>query len=462
LKSKVLDINARYLGVPTLLLMENAGRKIADECESFKNIVIFSGRGGNGGDGLTAARLLHSQGKKVKVYALSGRRSQECQENFDMIKALDLQVTEVYDSSQCEIIRKEVGNCDVAVDALLGVGVEGSVREPIRSLIELINHLECGKISVDVPSGDDETSVKADIVLALHNEKVSGSKIVDIGMPPEAEKYVGPGDVYLAIPRRNVDSHKGDFGRVLIVGGSKRYIGTPMIVAQACLKGGADLVTIACPKIVAERIPYDPNIIVDPLKSKNYFSEDDVEKILEGKFDVLVIGNGLGTHSDTKYVLRELLGKVETQIVLDADALRLVDKKHLKNNMVLTPHAHEFESLFGGIGEDREMACKAAAKKTETVVLLKGAVDVISNGKTTRLNKTGNPAMTVGGTGDVLAGLVAGLIAQNKNSYSSACAGAFLNGLAGDIAFEKFGVSVTATDVIGEIHSAISFSEKFY
>jgi NAD(P)H-hydrate epimerase len=443
--------------------MENTGRRIADECAPFRRIVVFSGRGGNGGDGLAAARLLHSQGKDVKVYAVSGDRSSECRKNFERLTALDIELHEVSDSSECERIRGEVADCDVVVDALLGVGVMGDVREPIRSLIELINSLECRRISVDVPSGDANLKVKADTVLALHSEKVPGSKVVDIGIPPEAQRYCGPGDVYLAIPERRADAHKGDYGRVLVVGGSGDYVGAPALVARAALRAGVDLATICCPKYVAERMTYDPNLIVRPVNSEKHLSEDDLEVVLKQKFDCMVIGNGIGIHGDTKYALKELLGKVKAPVVLDADALRLLDRKELSSNMVLTPHAGEFRGLFGDYDEkESTKVVEGFARKTETHILLKGHVDVISDGRKTRLNKTGNPAMTVGGTGDVLAGVVGGLVAQNRNLFTSACAGAFLTGLAGDIAYEKLGVSLIATDVIECLPAAITRSREYF
>lgn len=463
LDSKAVDINARYLGIPTILLMENAGRKIADECLEHKKIAVFAGRGGNGGDGLAAARLMHAQGKKVAVYALAGERSRECQINYEMLSRLDFRLVDVRDSSECEKILDEVDDCDAIVDALLGVGVRGETREPARSLIKLINSLDGRKISVDIPSGDEELKVNADTVLALHSEKTPGSKTVDIGIPPEAEKYCGPGNVYMALPERTKDARKGEFGRLLVLGGSKDYVGTPTLVAQAALKTGVDLVTVCCPKTVTEKMPYDPNIIVRPLKSKKHFTEDDLEIILEQKFDAVAVGNGMGLHEDSKYALRELSGRVNVPVVVDADALRLIGRKHLTSSMILTPHEAEFEALFESYDRDERIKLvEGFARKTDTTIVLKGAVDVISDGKTTRLNKTGNPGMTVGGTGDTLAGIIGGLAAQNKINFLSACAGAFLNGLAGDIAYERLGVSMTATDVIDDIHSAIRESATFY
>jgi NAD(P)H-hydrate epimerase len=451
-------MNARWLGVPTILLMENAGRRVAEQCGGAKDIAVFCGRGGNGGDGLACARHLHSWGRSVRVYYLSGERSVECQRNLDMLLALDIPAREFSDSSECEALKNEVSGCDLIVDALLGVGVEGEVREPVKSLVKLINSVSAKKLSIDVPSGDKENSVKADVVVSLDSAKTLNAVVVDIGIPSEAEKYCGPGDVYLAFPRRTAAAHKGDFGRVLVLGGSREYHGAPFLAAQAALYAGADLSYLAAPRKAAERMPFNANLIPIPLESEDYVTKDDVKAVLEKNFDVIVIGNGLGVNDETEGAVRYLIEKAGAPIVADADALKLIKRKHIRSKMVLTPHAGEFKALFEEYEEGRRVELvEHFARKTEAVILLKGAVDVISDGKTTRLNKTGNPAMTVGGTGDVLAGVVGGLLAQNKDPFQSACAGAFLNGLAGDIACENR-ATLVATDVLEKIPQAIKRS----
>lgn len=456
--SRALDMNARWLGVPTILLMENAGRRVAEKCGGAKDIAVFCGRGGNGGDGLACARHLHSWGRSVRVYYLAGERTAECQQNLDMLLKLDVFAREVVDSSECEAVKKELAGCDLVVDALLGVGVEGELREPVKSIVKLINSLPAKKLSIDVPSGDKENAVKADVVVSLDSPKTPDAVVVDIGIPPEAEKYCGPGDVYLAVPKRKATSHKGDFGRVLIVGGSAEYYGAPYLAASAALYAGADLSYLAAPKNAAAKIPFDANLIPIQLASEDYLTKDDVEKILEKKFDVIVVGNGLGVNEETEKAVRKLVEKSVVPIVADADALKLLKRKHLRAGMVVTPHAGEFAALFEEYEEAKRVELvEHFAKKTGTVILLKGAIDVISDGKTTRLNKTGNPAMTVGGTGDVLAGLVGGLLAQNKDPMQSACAGAFLNGFAGDLVHAER-VTLTATDVLEKIPEAIKRS----
>ncbi|MBN2014641.1 MAG: NAD(P)H-hydrate dehydratase [Candidatus Altiarchaeota archaeon] len=453
--SKAVDMNSSYLGVDRLMLMENAGREVAIHGREFNSIAVFAGLGNNGGDGLVAARHLSGLGKRVKIYTLSGNRSRECQKNFDIVKRIDsIEVEVVRDSQDCGKI--SLSGFDLVVDSLLGVGVRGELREPIKSLVDIINKTKAHKIAVDCPT----PGVKADLTLSFHVAKTPNSKVVDIGIPQEAEYCCGPGDVFLALPERHGSEHKGDFGRLLVVGGSKDFVGTPTLVGEAALRTGADLAVICCPSYVAARMPFNPDLIIHPLDSELYLQKHDVDRILGLDFDCLVVGNGLGTEEETYYALKKLLKGVDKPIVLDADALKLMKTKHLKENFILTPHAREFELLFGVYPEDRKAVVEECAKKTGCVILLKGAVDVISDGRETKLNRTGNAGMTVGGTGDVLAGIV-GALACKAESFRAACAGAFLSGLSGDLAYRKLDYSFTATDCIERIPYAIKFCRRF-
>jgi len=460
--SWVVDVNCEYLGVPRMQLMECAGAELARACLDYKNVAVFAGTGGNGGDGFVAARHLSGYGKKVKVVYLRGIRTRECEKNFDVLKEMDIPLLPVRDSGEIEKIKDEVAGCDCIIDALIGVGIRGGVREPVKSLINLINSLNIKKISADVPSGTEELSVNADQVIAFDQGKTEGATVVNIGIPPEAKLYVGPGDVLDALPKREAGKHKGDYGRLLVVGGSRQYTGTPTLVATAAFSVGVDLVTVACPSYVSERMPFNPNLIVRPLEGENIIEEKDVDAILGMRCDAMVLGNGLGLEEHTIETVRKLVDKVEVPVVADADALKALKIKHLKKGLVLTPHAAEFESLFGEYDEEKRVELtKRYAKKRDTIIALKGAVDVISDGETTRLNRTGNPAMTVGGTGDTLAGAIGGLLAQNLDPMKSAAAGTFLNGFAGDLAFEEKDVGLTATDVIGKMPEAIKFCRGF-
>jgi NAD(P)H-hydrate epimerase len=345
---------------------------------------------------------------------------------------------------------------EVVIDALLGVGASGEVREPVKSLVEVMNSSRAHKIAVDCPT----PGFAADSTVSFHFPKTEDAEVADIGIPIEAEKFCGPGDVYLALPTRTGSEHKGDFGRVLIVGGSRDYAGAPVLAAKAALRTGADLATICTPSYVAARMPFDENLIVRPLQSEYYLQKSDVESVLSQDFDALVLGNGLSQEDETRHAVKNLLREAEKPVVVDADALKLIKPRDVKKSFVLTPHAKEFEAFFGEKPEDREEAAERCAAETESVVVLKGQIDVVSDGRETKLNRTGNPGMTVGGTGDVLAGII-GALACRSDLFQAACAGVFLSGLSGDLAYRRSGYSLLATDCIESIPSAIRFCEGF-
>ncbi len=450
-----IDMNCEYLGIPGILLMENAGKEIARECSKFNNIAIFCGTGNNGGDGLVAARHLSGAGKKITVYLLAGNRTEEAQKNLEIVGNLkSIKIEYIKDSTNCEKLKGELEEVDVIIDALIGVGIHGHLREPIRSIVRLINSTNAFKLSVDVPTGDENIKVNADTTLSFHLPKIPGAKVVDIGIPREAELYCGPGDVYLALPHRRGGEHKGDFGRLLVIGGSKEYFGAPQLVAKAALQTGVDLVTISCPEYVAERVD-DPSLIVNPLDSKFYLTSEDMAQILSTNFDAIVLGNGISTKKETRDLVRDLIKGTEKPILLDADALKLIEMEDIKPNVVVTPHSTEFKLLFESPGSVETV--EKFAKKTKGVILMKGKTDIISDGEKTRLNRTGNPGMTVGGTGDVLAGIIGALLAMGTDRFQAACAGAFLCGLAGDIAYEDLDYCFTPMDVIDYIPDAIKF-----
>ncbi|MHC1579851.1 MAG: NAD(P)H-hydrate dehydratase, partial [Candidatus Alkanophagales archaeon] len=282
-------------------------------------------------------------------------------------------------------------------------------------------------------------------------------KVAGIGIPPEIERLAGPGDLRL-LRRRRADSHKGDNGRVLIVGGGP-FSGAPTLAALAALRAGADWVTVATPKSVSKTVAsFSPNLIVRELSS-DVLVEDDVPTVLElaRRHDVTVVGTGLGDDAATRAALRTLFRELEGKIVVDADGfygLELPARDAQK--LVITPHAGEF-SKIPGVAEKppadtdgRAEFVRRFSGENKVVTLMKGSTDVISDGKRVKLNVTGNAGMTVGGTGDVLAGVVGAFYAVNE-PFRAAVAAAFVSGVAGDIAFEEKGYGLLATDVIENI-----------
>lgn len=483
----ILDANAEALGIPRQSLMENAGRCLAYKIIHLMkpcDVVIFAGTGGNGGDGFVAARYLLNRGFKVDVLLLghpSRMKSKETKKNWELLQKINnfsefLKISIVRDSTELQITK-----ADIIIDALLGTGTEGKLREPISTAIDVINKSKSIKIAVDIPSGLDaltgkvfDKAVQADYTVSFHQEK-SGFKyakkeyigeihVCDIGIPAGSELFTGPGDL-LRLKNREKTSHKGQNGRVLIIGGSKDYSGAPAIAAISALKSGADLAVVTCPSVVSSAIrSYSPDLIVKSLKD-DFITLDDVDTILKlsDSFDALVIGCGVGREDETALSLNDLLQKIKKPMVIDADALKLLDLDLIKksnNGMVLTPHAKEFRSLFGikipESNQEKISIIKEASKRIDATVLLKGALDIIAFNEEIKLNNTGNPGMTVGGTGDCLAGLIGGLIAQGHDCFEAAILGAYINGKAGDIAAREFGYNFTATDLIKYIPEAFS------
>lgn len=456
---KILDINSEYFGVSREELMENAGKAVVEAIKSCKprlkdlKIIVFCGLGNNGGDGFVAARYLLEEGADVRVFLAGdeGRiKSLEARKNFERIK------------NKVKLIR-EFEDGDIIVDALLGVGIKGEVREPIKSLIEKINSSKAFKVSIDLPSGlrcdvpysDQQTLVKADLTVTFHDlkrgmEALNNVVVKKIGIPREAELYVGPGELIVNLKRRK-DSHKGENGRVLIIGGSDLYYGAPILSGLAALRSGADLVYLLVPEINFEITRNSsPDFIVRKYAGK-YLNLNAVKKARElaRVCDVILIGPGLGSRKETLEAVEKIF-RFEKTFVVDADAIKARPRK----NAVYTPHAKEFELLTGepfNFSKQSLERLEEHAKKLNSTILLKGKVDIIASPEKTKLNITGNEGMSVGGTGDVLAGIVASFIAQGFSSFYACCSAAFLNGLAGDELLKKKSYGFTASDLIEQI-----------
>jgi len=451
-----LDANCAYLGLLPLQLMENAGAALAREIVSQakgKRLAIIAGRGNNGGDAFAAVR--HLKDFEVTVFLL-GRASdigtEEAKQNWRILEALEYDLREVRDLGDLESLPQY----DLIVDAVLGTGVRGKVRGLARAAIEAMNASSRPVISVDVPSGmGTEISVHPDLTVTFHRPKTGMAgqiKIADIGIPEAAEFMIGPGDLRL-VGSRAVESHKGESGRILVIGGGA-YTGAPALTASAALRAGADIVTVATPENVAHTIAgFSPNLIVRELEGDRLSLDnlDRVKELIPGH-DVAVMGMGLGRNKETREALAEIMPLCR-KMVIDADAL-LPD---LPLRGIVTPHAGEFRRISGldlPPGKARRDVVKQFAASRSLVVLLKGRLDLISDGETTKGNATGNPGMTVGGTGDVLAGVTAAFYSVAP-PLRAAAAAAFVNGRAGDLAFQEKGYGLLATDVIEKIPLAM-------
>jgi len=456
---RIADTNARYQGLPPRLLMENAGRGIADYIKnnlSGRSVAIVCGTGNNGGDGFVIARHLEgSHHVDVMMPQDPSRiRTSESRENFRLLSMCDVNLIRSYHAPKDWAY-------DVIVDAMLGTGVRGDVREPYLSYIKKINGLDIFTLSVDTRSGQGTSEcVRPNLVISLNEAKTDKAIVLPIGIPEPMKRICGPGNVKF-LNRRPKSAHKGQGGTMAVIGGSEIYHGAPLYSAIAGSKI-CDLVYLLCPGGLSPVLRgMSPDFIVEGTKGGNIGS-DILEHPRLGNVDSILCGVGAGRSEETANSLLGIYEKNgETPIVIDADGLFALrgHTEVLKGNMCLTPHANEFESIFGELPEDfgsRKRAVERAASENDCVIMLKGKSDIISCKYGTWENHTGNEGMTTGGTGDVLAGCTAAFASKN-GLFESALASTFVVGTAGDMAYEKSNVFFSATDVLDMLPAALKF-----
>lgn len=501
----ILDNNAEWLGIPKGYLMECAGYSFTMEIvtryglDENSRVLIFCGRGNNGGDGFVVARHLSAFDISSTVVLL-GRPlrigTEEAKRNWDIIAhslTHSINTVVIKDSTNLSELQEDIETTeesyDLVIDGLLGTGIRGKIREPIAGAIDLINNvrssIEIPVVSIDVPSGFNpdtgevtDKAVKSDLVITFHRNKqgmeIDGTYIKEllvtsIGIPQEASLFLGRGDFLPAVKYRKEDYHKGQFGRMLVIGGSKNYSGAPAYSSLAGIEFGIDLVITYTPQIIADVLRgYSPNMIVrsqegDWLDTSSF---DELAWLIDWA-NAILIGPGLGQESETEDLLVKLLKffrDKNKQFVLDADALKLV-KTHRDllegQACVVTPHEGEFK-IMTDIGlppsdqiDKRKEIISEVAADFDVTFLVKGPYDYIADGHILRLNRTGCPEMAIGGTGDVLAGLTTAFMATENTPFKSACAAAFLNGYLGEYCKEKLGPRFTAMDMISHLHDSI-------
>lgn len=448
------DANAIYYSYPIDKLMERAGQGIAQvlvkKYGRNKKVGFFCGPGNNGGDGFTAARYLSgpptSQSKALRagkchpeVYLIPSKekiRTKESRKNWKLFKG----------QKKDNIKAKDISNhFDVVVECLFGTGLSGRVKEPYAQVIKKLNRLKGKKVTIDLPA----PGFKPQLYISMMFPKSPKAEVVDIGYPKWLEEKIGPGQVKV-LHQPSPESHKGDNGKLLIVGGGQRYHGAPLLAAKVASKI-VDLVYFSS-------VP-ENNEIINKMKSKLCeFIAVPRTLVLNhvSKVDAVLIGPGLGANQESKKLTNELLKKYPKKgFILDADSLKVVDKKLLNKNCIVTPHQREFKSLFKKTASKQTV--KQMAKRYGCVIALKGKTDYVASSSELKINETGNAGMTKGGTGDVLAGLIAALTCKN-DLYLAACAGVFINGLAGDRLKKKVSYYYNASDLINEIPKAIRWS----
>lgn len=454
---RALDKNADFFGVPPSILMDNAGRGVANYVhDTFtpRHTLIICGPGNNGGDGLVAARYLSSHSQITVALTCP---SHKIKSHLTLAQYKKIQQLGIH---TCRYSASLLQGPDVVVDAMLGIGIQGPLRDPYATIVEQLNTSQLPIVSVDIPTGLGESlMVKPHSTVTFHDTKegmtpqACGRIIIhDIGIPQHAMTHVGPGSL-VHYPRPCVTSHKGQNGRVLVVAGGP-YTGAPALVGLAALRTGADLVFIATPDtcwpIVAS---FSPNLIVSPLPG-SLLSSSHIPQIkdLLPRVDTVVIGPGLGQGKDTVDAIPPLVDlcvSQEKSLVIDADAISSLEKMHNLHNIVVTPHQNEFKKLTRK-NPDRKQV-QVWAKNLGVTFLVKGHVDLITDGTHVKLNQVHNVAMTVGGTGDVLSGIIGALLGKKIPPFHAACIGAFLNGMAGNMAYDTLSYGLVATDIIDRI-----------
>ncbi len=438
-RMRAIEENAVALGLPSLLMMESAGRAVAEAVLAYNpdRVLVLCGKGNNGGDGMVAARYLQHLGAVDVVYPDSGPMTPAAAAQASLLRHCSVALHPVRCAADVEPLGRLFEEADIIVDAMLGTGASGAVREPLATLVTRANAGPAPVVAVDIPT----PGIRAGRILSFHRPKVESADVVDIGIPIEAEVFTGPGDLLL-IPARAPGAHKGAGGEVLVVGGGP-YQGAPYIAALGALRAGADIVRVASPACIPM-----PDLIYERLEGRT-ITEEHLETILPlvDRADVVVCGMGLGKESHDVVLA---IGEAAERAVFDADAL--ARPLPAAKETIYTPHAGEFARMTGREPPAdlvaRARCVKAAA--TAGTILLKGPVDIVSDGARVRFNRTGTPAMTVGGTGDLLAG-VAGALFCHLPAFEAASIAAYASGKAGMRAAGERWCGMLATDMLDYI-----------
>lgn len=484
------------MGIPGIVLMENAGLRVVEVIEKYfdhqvagKRIAVFAGKGNNGGDGLVIARHLVNKKARVKVYLLADPEAftGDAATNMAIISKMNVPIYRLQEESSLTRMQIALKCADMVVDAIFGTGFRGSPRGIAGQVIKEINAAGVPVLSVDIPSGLEADTgkvkgecIKADITVTFGLPKlgllvepgasVTGKLVVgDISIPESVIDRAGLNMEMLTcdwcrqqLPKRQATGHKGTYGHVLVIGGSNGMTGAPVLAAQAALKSGAGLVTVAVPRslqhLVAAQVPEALTKGL-PETENEVFSQEALDDLLSliSKATAVVIGPGISREETVKSLLAAMLPKVYKPAVIDADALTLIAELNdvtLPRNVVLTPHPGEMARLLhcstGQVQGDRLAAVRQAAEKYRATTILKGARSLIATPEgDLYINTTGNPGMATGGSGDVLAGMVGALLAQGLTLDKASAAAAFIHGWAGDEAVKETGeMGLVAGDLV--------------
>ncbi len=491
-------------GIPSLLLMENAGSEATREMLAAfpallrSRVVILCGRGNNGGDGFVVARHLLNRGATVETFLLARREDVkgDARVNLDILEKMGAAPAEIGDAGEMAALSDRIASADVVVDALLGTGAQGPAKGILAEAIEMVNRAGRPVVAVDIPSGliaDDPEppgpAIRAVLTVAFALPKrclslypaagYAGTvRIVPIGIPSSLCRDPGLSlglleaeDVAPAFPRRDAAAHKGTFGHVLVIAGSVGKTGAAALASLGAQRVGAGLVTLAIPHSLNDIMEVKlTEVMTEPVPETEArtIGGEALERLLhlaEGK-SAVAIGPGLGTHPSTQKLVHELLSSLKVPIVLDADGINALAGRadllaRAGGPVILTPHPGELSRLLD-VPRDEvlrrriPLVPETASRFNVTLVLKMARTIVASPTRDAVIVPTGNPGMATGGTGDVLTGLIAGLLAQGVASGLAAQAGAYVHGLAGDLAAARLGEeAMLAGDLLGRVPEAI-------
>lgn len=482
-------------GVPSIVLMENAGRHVADVVRTLlttltgKRVCIVSGKGNNGGDGFVAARHLRDNGAQVSVLLLGDPADVkgDARVNLDILLKSGGQVESLTTAARLSSV---LARSHAVVDAIFGTGLRGEVTGLPAEIIETINESGVPVVAVDLPSGLDADSGRIWGVCVRANQTVTfalpkigllsypgamyaGEVIVgEIGIPHQLyddikTELTDDAWVTSRLPRRLPDSHKGTFGTTIVLAGSAGFTGAAAMASEAALKVGAGLCTLGIPISMQDVMAVKLTEMMTrglPETDSRALSADALEPALDlcSKATSVVLGCGLGTHPGTCEFVYRFLSSAKLPVVVDADALnclakdtRILEGEH--GELVLTPHPGEMARLLGtrsdSIQSNRMDVVREAAARFRSVVVLKGARTLVADPSgRVFVNPTGNAGLAKGGTGDVLAGCIGGLIAQGVGAFDAAVCGVFIHGRAGDLAASAVGTAgMLAGDLLGAL-----------
>ncbi|MFQ5646512.1 MAG: NAD(P)H-hydrate dehydratase [bacterium] len=499
-----IDLQAiNTYGIPGLVLMENAGIRVVDEMfRSFpdlrkRRVIVVCGKGNNGGDGFVVARHLHNKSVNVQVVMLGQATAlpPDAFTNYSICANMQIPVIKLLTQNHLKLLEKLLqSQVSIVVDAIMGIGFSADLKPFIARVADIINASEAKVVAVDIPTGlssttghADKSAVKADLTVTfalpkighylLSSRELTGAlKVTDIGIPPVVYEKDDNLRVDLLtkervkswIPVRRADSHKGTYGHTLVVAGSKGMSGAAVMNALGAYKAGAGKVTLAVPESILDQVASQvPEMMTAtlPETDQGYLSQKAIVPVLnlsKGK-SVLVIGSGLSNETEIRALVAELINKMEIPMIIDADginAIKLAALKYANIPVILTPHPGEMAALLdistADVQENRLDAAQKTAKASKSYFLLKGNHTVIAGPDgNTFVNTTGNPGMATGGAGDVLSGMIGGLISRGLKPLPAAAAGAFIHGLAGDIAAGEYGQeSMMTGDIINSIAEA--------